>query len=387
MTNPLLKPSLSILDSLIAFDTTSRNSNLQLITWVEEYLSQYGISATRVSNADGSKANLYATIGPNIAGGIILSGHSDVVPVDGQDWSSDPFTVVEREGLLHGRGTCDMKGFIALALAAVPMLKDAERPVHLAISYDEEIGCLGAPAMIEEIAATLPRPALAIIGEPTMMKVVTGHKGICVHEVEVLGHEAHSSLTHLGISANMVAIELMHDLAELARELWENADPHSPFTPPHATLTIGKMEGGTAANILARRAHFLFDLRCPPDVDPDTILKPFKEKAAAIDAQLKQAFPDTGVRVEQLSNAPPLSHSGSEDAEAFVRKLTGDNAPAGVVSYAAEAGQFQQAGFPTVICGPGSIEQAHQPNEYISLEQFTRGADFMLRLIEEMQQE
>ena len=164
MTNPLLKPSLSILDSLIAFDTTSRNSNLQLITWVEEYLSQYGISATRVSNADGSKANLYATIGPNIAGGIILSGHSDVVPVDGQDWSSDPFTVVERKGLLHGRGTCDMKGFIALALAAVPMLKDAERPVHLAISYDEEIGCLGAPAMIEEIAATLPRPALAIIG-------------------------------------------------------------------------------------------------------------------------------------------------------------------------------------------------------------------------------
>ncbi len=387
MTNPLLKPSLSILDSLIAFDTTSRNSNLQLITWVEEYLSQYRISATRVSNADGSKANLYATIGPNIAGGIILSGHSDVVPVDGQDWSSDPFTVVEREGLLHGRGTCDMKGFIALALAAVPMLKDAERPVHLAISYDEEIGCLGAPAMIEEIAATLPRPALAIIGEPTMMKVVTGHKGICVHEVEVLGHEAHSSLTHLGISANMVAIELMHDLAELARELWENADPHSPFTPPHATLTIGKMEGGTAANILARRAHFFFDLRCPPDVDPDTILKPFKEKAAAIDAQLKQAFPDTGVRVEQLSNAPPLSHSGSEDAEAFVRKLTGDNAPAGVVSYAAEAGQFQQAGFPTVICGPGSIEQAHQPNEYVSLEQFTRGADFMLRLIEEMQQE
>lgn len=382
MTNSLLGSSLAILDSLISFDTTSRNSNLELIAWVEDYLAQYGISATRVSNADGSKANLYATIGPNIEGGIILSGHSDVVPVDGQNWSSDPFTVTEREGLLHGRGTCDMKGFIALALAAAPMLKEGTRPVHLAISYDEEVGCLGAPAMIEEIAATLPKPALAIIGEPTMMKVVTGHKGICVHEVEVLGHEAHSSLTHLGISANMVAIELMHDLAELARELWENADPNSPFTPPHATLTIGKMEGGTAANILARRAHFVFDLRCPPNVDPETILKPFKEKAAAIDAQLKQAFPETGVRVEQLSNAPPLGQSGSEDAEAFVRKLTGDNAPAGVVSYAAEAGQFQQAGFPTVICGPGSIEQAHQPNEYISNDQFERGADFMMRLVE-----
>lgn len=382
MTNSLLGSSLAILDSLISFDTTSRNSNLELIAWVEDYLAQYGISATRVSNADGSKANLYATIGPNVEGGIILSGHSDVVPVDGQDWSSDPFTVTEREGLLHGRGTCDMKGFIALALAAAPMLKDGKRPAHLAISYDEEVGCLGAPAMIEEIAATLPKPALAIIGEPTMMKLVTGHKGICVHEVEVLGHEAHSSLTHLGISANMVAIELMHDLAELARELWENANPNSPFTPPHATLTVGKMEGGTAANILARRAHFVFDLRCPPDVDPETILKPFKEKAAAIDAQLKQAFPETGVRVEQLSNAPPLGQSGSEDAEAFVRKLTGDNAPAGVVSYAAEAGQFQQAGFPTVICGPGSIEQAHQPNEYISNDQFERGADFMIRLVE-----
>ncbi len=387
MTNPLLGSSLAILDSLISFDTTSRNSNLELISWVEDYLAQYGISATRVSNADGSKANLYATIGPNIEGGIILSGHSDVVPVDGQNWSSDPFTVTERDGLLHGRGTCDMKGFIALALAAAPMLKEGTRPVHLAISYDEEVGCLGAPAMIEEIAAALPKPALAIIGEPTMMKVVTGHKGICVHEVEVLGHEAHSSLTHLGISANMVAIELMHDLANLARELWENANPESPFTPPHATLTVGKMEGGTAANILARRAHFVFDLRCPPDVDPDEILKPFKEKAAAIDAQLKDAFPGTGVRVEQLSNAPPLGQSGSAEAEAFVRKLTGDNRPAGVVSYAAEAGQFQQAGFPTVICGPGSIEQAHQPNEYISLDQFTRGADFMVKLIEELKQE
>lgn len=387
MTNLLLRSSLDILDSLIAFDTTSRNSNLQLIDWVEHYLGQYGIGATRVNNADGSKANLYATIGPNIAGGIILSGHSDVVPVDGQNWASDPFTVTEREGLLHGRGTCDMKGFIALALAAAPMLKEGKRPVHLAISYDEEVGCLGAPAMIEEIAATLPKPALAIIGEPTMMKVVTGHKGICVHAVEVLGHEAHSSLTHLGVSANMVAIELMHDLAELSRELWEKADPASPFTPPHATLTIGKMEGGTAANILARRAHFIFDLRCPPNVDPDEILRPFKEKAAAIDTQLKQTFPNTGVRVEQLSNAPPLNQSGSAEAEAFVRKLTGDNTPAGVVSYAAEAGQFQQAGFPTVICGPGSIEQAHQPNEYISLDQFERGADFMVRLIEQLKQE
>ena len=271
----LHRHAFEILETLIGFDTTSRNSNLELIAWVEDYLQQHKVASTRVVNTDGSKANLYATVGPNVEGGIILSGHSDVVPVDGQDWSSDPFVVEQRGDKYYGRGTCDMKGFIALALAAVPLFKDGARPVHLAFSYDEEVGCLGAPDMIAEIAKNLPKPALAIIGEPTMMKVVTGHKGITVHEVEVLGHEAHSSLTHLGVSANMVAADLMHDLTELSRELWENADPDSPFVPPHATLTIGTMQGGTAANILARRAHFVFDLRCPPSDDPDQILAPF----------------------------------------------------------------------------------------------------------------
>ena len=380
MTDNPLRAARDILARLIAFDTTSRNSNLQLIAWVEDYLEQHGVASTRVVNDDASKANLYATVGPMREGGIILSGHSDVVPVDGQDWHSDPWIVTERNGLLHGRGTCDMKGFLALALAAVPLFKDGTKPVHLAFSYDEEVGCLGAPAMIEAMAAKLPKPALAIIGEPTMMKVVTGHKGITVHEVEVLGHEAHSSLTHLGLSANMVAVELMHDLAELARDLWTNADPASPFVPPHATLTIGRMEGGTAANILARRAHFVFDLRCPPDVDPEAILAPFKGKIAALDSEMKQAFAKAGVTITRLSNAPPMTPAGSQEAEAFVRRLTGDNGPAGVVSYAAEAGQFQQAGFATVICGPGSIEQAHQPDEYLAVEQFERGAQFMSRL-------
>ena len=384
MTDTLIPAARDILANLIAFDTTSRNSNLDLIVWVETYLGQHGVASSRVVNADASKANLYATVGPNVEGGIILSGHSDVVPVDGQDWDSEPWIVTEKDGLLHGRGTCDMKGFLALALAAVPLFKNGTKPVHLAFSYDEEVGCLGAPAMIAEMAAKLPKPALAIIGEPTMMKVVTGHKGITVHDVEVLGHEAHSSLTHLGLSANMVAVELMHDLAELARGLWENADAASPFVPPHATLTIGKMEGGTAANILARRAQFIFDLRCPPDVDPEAILAPFKAKIAALDREMKQAFPEAGVTITRLSNAPPMAPTGSQEAEAFVRRLTGDNGPAGVVSYAAEAGQFQQAGFATVICGPGSIEQAHQPNEYLSVEQFGRGAQFMVRLAEEL---
>ncbi|MGB5725292.1 MAG: acetylornithine deacetylase [Parasphingorhabdus sp.] len=384
MTNNLIPAARDILGALIAFDTTSRNSNLELIAWIEDYLGEHGVASMRVINADASKANLYATVGPMREGGVILSGHSDVVPIDGQDWHSDPWTVTERNGLLHGRGTCDMKGFIALALAAVPLFKSGKRPVHLAFSYDEEVGCLGAPAMIEEMAARLPKPALAIIGEPTMMKVVTGHKGITVHEVEVLGHEAHSSLPHLGISANMVAVELMHDLAGLARTLWEQGDPDSPFNPPHATLTIGTMEGGTAANILARRAHFVFDLRCPPDVDPEAVLAPFKEKVAALNKEMRLAFPEAGVTITRLSNAPPMAPAGSQEAEDFVRRLTGDNGPAGVVSYAAEAGQFQQAGFATVICGPGSIEQAHQPNEYLAVDQFARGADFMLRLAEEL---
>lgn len=381
---PLHQSALDILQTLIAFDTTSRNSNLELIAWVEAYLAGHNVESTRVTNIDASKANLFATIGPNIEGGVILSGHSDVVPVDGQNWSSDPFTVSPRGDKYFGRGTCDMKGFIALALAAVPLFVKGQRPVHLAISYDEEVGCLGAPEMIDAMAAKLPEPRLAIIGEPTMMKIITGHKGITVHVVDVYGHEAHSSLTHLGISANMVAVDLMHDLNELARDLWQQADPQSSFEPPHATLTIGTMHGGTAANILARHARFQFDLRCPPGSDAEHILAPFKAKIAALDTQLKSAFPDCGVTITRIANAPPLSAGGSEDAQDFVRRLTGDNSPAGTVPYAAEAGQFQRAGFPTIICGPGSIEQAHQPDEYILIDQFARGAAFMDRLAAEL---
>jgi len=384
MSNDVLKNALSILETLIAFDTTSRHSNLALIDWVEEYLASHSVSSTRITDPHEPKANLYASIGPMAEGGIILSGHSDVVPVDGQDWASDPWVLTENSGgdeaLLHGRGTCDMKGFIALALAAVPLFKDGAKPIHLAISYDEEIGCKGAPAMIADIADKLPAPRLAIVGEPSMMKVITAHKGISVYEVEVFGHEAHASQTHLGISANMVAVELMHDLAELSRNLWENADPHSRFVPPHATLTIGEMHGGTAHNILARHARFVFDLRSTPGQDADEILAPFKAKVETLNTELKNAFPDCGVTIIQQSNAPAMSPAKDDDAEAFVRALTGENEPSGVVSYATEGGQFARAGFPTVICGPGSIEQAHQPNEYIALDQMARGAAFMERL-------
>ncbi|MFC4292998.1 acetylornithine deacetylase [Sphingorhabdus arenilitoris] len=385
MPSALFSSAIDILETLIGFDTTSRGSNLALIEWTQQYLAGHGVSSVRLPNSDGEKANLYATIGPNVEGGVILSGHSDVVPVDGQNWSSDPFKLTFSNGRFYGRGTCDMKAFIALALAAVPLFKTGQKPVHLAISYDEEIGCRGAPAMIADIADKLPMPRLAIIGEPSMMGVINGHKGIVVHEVIVTGHEAHSSLTHLGLSANMVAVELMHDLASLSRELWDIAPSDSPFVPPHSTLTIGEISGGTATNILAGHCRFAFDLRCPPQDDPDAILAPFMEKCRALDGEMAATFPGTGIRVNKISGTPPLTPQADEAAEAFVRALTGDNGPAGAVAYAAEAGLFQKAGFPSVICGPGSIEQAHQPNEFIAADQIERGAAFMERLAEALQ--
>ncbi len=382
MTN--LRTARQILDVLVAFDTTSHLSNLALIEWVEAYLAGHGVASQRVENDEGTKANLFATCGPSVEGGVILSGHSDVVPVEGQDWSADPWTVREEGGRLVGRGVTDMKGFIALALAFVPRFVAGKLPVHLALSYDEEVGCKGAPAMIARMAQTIPQPRLAIVGEPSSMRVVTGHKGIAVHEVTVRGHEAHSSLVEQGLSANMVAIDLMHDLSVLASDLRERADPDNGFDPPQATLTVGVMEGGQAANILAGHARFVFDLRCPPNEDPDAILAPFLAKCEEVDAEMKARFPHCGVTVERHAGTPPMTPLGSEDAVAFVRRLTGENAQPLQVAYAAEGGQFQQAGFPTVICGPGSIEQAHQPDEWIALDQLEAGARFMERLAAEL---
>jgi len=383
----LAASGIEILRRLVAFDTTSRGSNLALIAYVEGLLAEIGVPGRRVPNADGTKSNLFATIGPMAPGGIVLSGHTDVVPVDGQPWDTDPWTLTERDGRLYGRGTCDMKGFVALALAAAPALAKAplKRPVHFAFSYDEEIGCLGAPDMIAAIARELPPPAAVVVGEPTNMQAVRGHKGIVVSKVTVSGHEAHSSLTHLGVSAVMAAVELMGDLAALGRKLEADADPASPFTPKGATLTLGMVNGGTASNILARECSFWFDLRTPPGLDPDAILTPFLERCARMDGELKARFPECGVRVERRSNTPALAPETDGEAERIARLLTGDNGPGRVVSYAAEAGQFQGAGFSTVICGPGSIDQAHQPNEFVEISQIQRGAAFMARLIEALQ--
>jgi acetylornithine deacetylase len=383
----LTADSCALLAKLVAFDTTSRDSNLALIAFVEAELAGLGVTGTRVASADGHKANLYATLGPDSEGGIVLSGHTDVVPVDGQAWTSHPFTLTERGGRLYGRGTCDMKGFIALALAAAPLFLrgGAVRPIHLALSYDEEIGCLGAPAMIREIAAHLPPIQAVIVGEPTNMEVVSGHKGIATYTVTVTGHEGHSSLPALGLSANALAVELMAKLLDIARDLERQAPHGSRFEPPHPTLTIGLVAGGTAVNILAGRCTFSFDLRCPPGFDPDAVLAPFIEQVALANAAARRRFPNAGASIVRNVSTPPLAPEADGPAERLARRLAGDNGPARAVSYAAEAGQFQQAGFSTIVCGPGSIEQAHQPDEYIECAQMERGAAFMLRLADALQ--
>jgi acetylornithine deacetylase len=373
-----------ILQTLIGFDTTSRLSNLALIEWVETYLDDHEVAHRRVPNAEGTKSNLLATIGPATEGGAVLSGHTDVVPVDGQPWTSDPFKLVERDGRLYGRGTCDMKGFLALALSVVPDLIAAplRRPVHLAFSYDEEIGCLGAPALIEVIRRELPQPAFVVVGEPTDMVAVNGHKGIATFHVTVTGREAHSSQTQQGVSAVMAAAKLMSTLTELSERLEREADPASPFTPKGATLTIGMVNGGTAHNILARECRFVFDLRCPPGLDPQTILAAFFADVRAMDAALKARAPEAGVTVEMHSSVPSFAPEPDGAAESFARRLAGDNGPPRAVSFATEAGQFQRAGLSTVLCGPGSIEQAHQPDEFVEVAQMERGQAFMRRLVE-----
>lgn len=375
--------AIDLLETLVAFDTTSRNTNLRLIEFVEGLLGDLGVPSRRVGDATGAKANLYATLGPMIPGGIVLSGHTDVVPVDGQAWSSDPWTLTGRDGRLYGRGTCDMKGFVALALAAAPHILAAapSRPVHLAFSYDEEVGCLGAPDLIRAMVAELPRPSLVIVGEPTDMVAVSGHKGVTTHTVTVTGKEAHSSQTQLGLSAIGAAIPLLKALHDLAAEL-ESGARSDLFTPPFATLTVGLLNGGTAGNILARECSFQFDLRTIPGVDPMTILLPFFARCRETDAQLKARFPQAGVSVERRSFTPAFAVEPGGEAEHFARRMAGDNGPVRAVPYAAEAGQFQAAGFSTVICGPGSIDQAHQADEYVSVDQMQRGAAFMARLVE-----
>jgi len=381
-----LEPTFEWLARLVSFDTTSRNSNLALIEAVEAYVHELGIVAHRTPNSDGRKTNLHFSVGPVVAGGVVLSGHTDVVPVDGQAWSSDPWTIEVRDGLIYGRGTADMKAFLAIGLAAIPEMLAAglRRPIHFALSYDEEIGLLGAPAMIAELAEQLQPPSAVIVGEPTEMRVVDRHKGIVGLRTTVIGSEAHSSQTHLGVSAIMVAARLMAKLDGIAQRLAaDGLDEQGELKPAHTTLTIGLIEGGSAPNILAAKCEFIWDIRPMPGDDAPSLVAEFRDHSAVLEAEMRERFPSCSITTEVLSNAPPLEPEPNGEAGALAARLTGANARH-AVAYVAEAGQFQQAGFSTVICGPGSIAQAHQPDEFISIEQLAAGRAFMRRLIEEL---
>ncbi len=377
-----------ILVRLVAFPTVSRDSNLPLIDWVEGYLAEHGITATRVPSPCGTKAHLFAQVGPDVPGGVVLSGHTDVVPVDGQDWSTDPWQVTERDGRLYGRGTCDMKGFDALAIAAMVQAQgmDLARPLQLALSYDEEVGCMAVVDLVAAMVEHLPRAEAVIVGEPTGMQVVTGHKGGTGYRVHVRGYEVHSSILHRGVSAVMEGARLIQWAndrnAESAR-----ATPGplaAPFDPPWTTLHVGTISGGTAHNITARDCHFALSFRVVPDDDPETWCAAFEAEAARVEAAMQAIRPEAAIHLDRYFAMPGLQPEPGGKAEELARRLTGDNGTH-VVSYGTEGGQFQARGYSTVVCGPGDIAQAHQPDEFIEIAQFEAGAAFLDRLIQELQ--
>ncbi|MEM7078470.1 MAG: acetylornithine deacetylase [Pseudomonadota bacterium] len=371
-----------MLAKLVAFPTISSDSNLELITFVEDYLAAYGIRSHRVASDCGGKSNLYATIGPMAAGGVVLSGHTDVVPIADQDWHTDPFELTEKDGLLYGRGTCDMKAFSAIALALVPEMTTLQRPIHLALSYDEEIGCLGAPRLIEEIKRELPPVSAVIVGEPTSMRVVTGHKGIFHFDTHVTGREAHSSQQHRGVPAVMIAGRLINWLGERQRANADQADEACPFQPPYSTLHCGVVHGGTAHNITARHCSFVTDIRTLPGENPQDYFAQYETFVReVVEPEMHAIDPDTNVRIEVHADVPGFDSAEEDEAVRLAKQLSGQNATE-VAPYAAESGQFQEAGFSVAMCGPGSIDQAHQPNEYISIAQLEAGTEFIRRLIE-----
>lgn len=374
---------IEMIHALVGFDTTSANSNLPLIDYVRDYLAGHGIESRYVRSADGAKANLWATVGPDISGGIVLSGHTDVVPVTGQTWDSDPFAVVEKDDRLYGRGVADMKSFIAIALALVPdmLSRPLTRPIHFALTHDEEVGCLGAPHLIADVIENLPRPGAVIIGEPTEMRVVDAHKGITAFTTTVTGHEAHSSLTHKGVSAVMQAGRLIAFLSDLAEEKAANADPASRFDPPYSTIHVGTVQGGTALNIVSRECAFKWEIRAVPGDDPEETLARFERYyERELVPKMQATAPEAGIATRRGVTVPALEPDPDSPAEVLARELTGNNATH-AVSYATEGGQYQRAGLPAIVCGPGNIAQAHGPNEWISLEQVKAGEAFTRRLI------
>ncbi len=379
-----LTNAVSILEELIAFDTTSRESNLELIAHIQSYLDNLGIESRLTHDSTGTKANLWATIGPDIPGGIVLSGHIDVVPVDGQDWSQNPFKMWQQDGKLLGRGVVDMKGFVALAMALAPVMRkrDLKIPIHFAFSYDEEVGCIGVRGLIDDVVKNLPMPRAVIVGEPTSMKIIGGHKGSRSLRSTVHGVPAHSSDPRLGANSIMAAARLVTHLENLQQELIRNADPACPFDPPYTTIDLGLINGGTAGNIIPEFTTIDWGMRIIPTDDGEVIEQGVRDYIDEhITPGLKKVAAHAGVTTELTNTVAPLVPDSSSAAEQLIRHLTGLN-ESSVVSFGTEAGLFQNAGIPAVVFGPGSITQAHQPDEFIELSQMQECVDFLYKLVD-----
>jgi acetylornithine deacetylase len=371
-----------MIERLVGFDTTSAKSNLALIDFAQDYLEGQGARCRRSANAEGTKANLLASFGPEVAGGVVLSGHSDVVPVDGQVWDSDPFTVVERNGRLYGRGTADMKSFLAVAMALAPAFQaqPLTKPLHIAFSYDEEVGCTGVQGLLHDLAANLPRPEMVIVGEPTSMRIVNGHKGCFLFETRITGQAAHSSQPHRGGNAIFAAGRLIAFLADLAEKKRAAAEVDSAFDPPYTTFNLGQIEGGKAMNIVAQDCFFGWEFRPVPGEDAEALIAAYESFAASeVLPALREFAPEATIETRRPATVPALAPEDDGAAENLVRHLSGLN-DSGVVSFATEGGLFQDLGLSTVVFGPGSIDQAHKPNEFITLDQVAACEAFLLKL-------
>jgi len=386
VTDTIAADAIGILERLVAFDTESDNSNLPLIDYVEQRLRERGFDPLRAPNKAGDKAALLVTIGPRVDGGIVLSGHTDVVPVVEQEWSGDPFTLRAEGGRLFARGACDMKGFDAICLAMIPYFAAANlrRPVHILLSYDEETTCLGSLDFINRFGKDLPRPAAVIVGEPTMMEVVDAHKSIATFWTKVTGFEAHSSNPALGANAVAAACEIVAEIYRLA-DSYQAAATHNPrFDPPYSTLHVGTIRGGTARNILARECAFHWEFRGVPGDSMKVALQQVEDYVQRVALPRLTRYV-RGPRVDTIVevDVPGLLAAPGSAAETLALKLAGSNRTR-AAAFATEAGQFQSSGLPTVVCGPGSIEQAHKPDEFIERSQIEAYVGFLQRLAGEL---
>ncbi len=373
--------SRALLEKLVAFPTVSRDSNLELIHFIRDYLSALGVDSELLHNQEGSKANLLASIGPLERSGIVLSGHTDVVPVDGQAWSVDPFRLTEREGRLYGRGTADMKGFIACVLAAVPTLlaQPLQTPVHLAFSYDEEVGCLGVHSLLSRLASRPVKPRLCLIGEPTELRPVLGHKGKLAMRCQVRGAACHSAYAPYGVNAIEYAAKLIARLGDIGTRLTQVRDER--FDPPYSTVQTGVITGGRALNIVPAECRFDFEIRALPSFDAQTVADELKQFAACeLVPRMRSVVADTGVEFEPLSSYPGLVTSEDSSAARLIAELSGSS-EFSTVAFGTEGGLFDQVGIPTVVCGPGSMDQGHKPDEFVTIEQLQRCDELLARLV------